>query len=204
MRRTVLTVTPPAGVDTSHWPMTLDIEENFYFKPDAGRLLVSPADETPMPPCDVQPDELDIAIAIDRLMRATTIEVARVERKWAGLRSFVSDKTTVNGFDPLADGFFWLAGQGGYGIQTAEAMARCAVSLIECGELADRYPRRWPRRREPQSGAVPGLEVALALAVILFGLVEDALGGGEADIGRLVVAHRAQHPGEIELGISEA
>ena len=122
--------------------MTLDVEENFYFKPDAGRLLVSPADETPMPPCDVQPDELDIAIAIDRLMRATTIEVARVERKWAGLRSFVADKTTVCGFDPLADGFFWLAGQGGYGIQTAEAMARCAASLIEGGELADRYPRR--------------------------------------------------------------
>ena len=135
MRRTVLTVTPPAGIDSSRWPMTLDIEENFYFKPDAGRLLVSPADETPMPPCDVQPDELDIAIAIDRLTRATTIDVARVERKWAGLRSFVPDKTTVNGFDPLADGFFWLAGQGGYGIQTAEAMARCAVSLIERGEL---------------------------------------------------------------------
>jgi D-arginine dehydrogenase len=134
-RRTVLTIAPPAGADTSHWPMTLDIEENFYFKPDAGRLLVSPADETPMPPCDVQPDELDIAIAIDRLTRATTIEVMRVERKWAGLRSFVPDKTTVNGFDPLADGFFWLAGQGGYGIQTAEAMARCAASLIESGEL---------------------------------------------------------------------
>ena len=134
-RRTVLTVPPPAGIDTAHWPMTLDIGENFYFKPDAGRLLVSPADETPMPPCDVQPDELDIAIAIDRLTRATTIEVARVERKWAGLRSFVADKTTVNGFDPLADGFFWLAGQGGYGIQTAEGMARCAVSLIETGEL---------------------------------------------------------------------
>jgi D-arginine dehydrogenase len=134
-RRTVLTVTPPAAIDTAHWPMTLDVGENFYFKPDAGRLLVSPADETPMPPCDVQPDELDIAIAIDRLTRATTIEVARVERKWAGLRSFVADKTTVNGFDPLAEGFFWLAGQGGYGIQTAEAMARCAVSLIETGEL---------------------------------------------------------------------
>ena len=134
-RRTVLTVAPPVGIDSSRWPMTLDIEENFYFKPDAGRLLVSPADETPLPPCDVQPDELDIAIAIDRLTRATTIEVARVERKWAGLRSFVPDKTTVNGFDPLADGFFWLAGQGGYGIQTAEAMARCAVSLIDGGEL---------------------------------------------------------------------
>jgi len=135
MRRTVLTITPPPGTDTSRWPMTLDIEERFYFKPDAGRLLVSPADETPMPPCDVQPDELDIAIAIDRLTRATTIEVTRVERKWAGLRSFVQDKTTVNGFDPLADGFFWLAGQGGYGIQTAEAMARCAVSLIDVSEL---------------------------------------------------------------------
>jgi D-arginine dehydrogenase len=135
MRRTVLTIASPLGIDSARWPMSLDIGENFYFKPDAGRLLVSPADETPVPPCDVQPDELDIAIAIDRLMRATTIEVPRVERKWAGLRSFVPDKTTVNGFDPLADGFFWLAGQGGYGIQTAEAMARCAASLIEAGVL---------------------------------------------------------------------
>ena len=84
-----------------------------------------------MPACDVQPDELDVAIAIDRLMSATTIAVTRVERKWAGLRSFVADKTTVCGFDPLADGFFWLAGQGGYGIQTAEGMARCSASLID-------------------------------------------------------------------------
>jgi D-arginine dehydrogenase len=134
-RRTALTIAAPVGIDTGQWPMTLDVAETFYFKPESGRLLVSPADETPMPPCDVQPDELDIAIAIDRLMRATTIEVARVERKWAGLRSFVADKTTVNGFDPLAEGFFWLAGQGGYGIQTAEGMARCALSLIETGEL---------------------------------------------------------------------
>ena len=130
-RRTALTISPPAGLDTSAWPMTLDVGETFYFKPDAGRLLVSPADETPIEPCDVQPDELDVAIAIDRLMQATTIEVTRVERKWAGLRSFVADKTTVCGFDPLAEGFFWLAGQGGYGIQTAEGMARCAVSLID-------------------------------------------------------------------------
>jgi D-arginine dehydrogenase len=129
-RRTALTIAPPAGIETHAWPMTLDVGESFYFKPDAGRLLVSPADETPMEPCDVQPDEFDVAIAIDRLTRATTIEVARVERKWAGLRSFVADKTTVCGFDPLADGFFWLAGQGGYGIQTAEGMARCAASLI--------------------------------------------------------------------------
>jgi D-arginine dehydrogenase len=134
-RRTALTIAPPAGLDIGGWPMTLDVGETFYFKPDAGRLLVSPADETPVEPCDVQPEELDIAIAIDRLMQATTIEVTHVERKWAGLRSFVADKTTVCGFDPLADGFFWLAGQGGYGIQTAEAMARCAVSLIDAGAL---------------------------------------------------------------------
>jgi D-arginine dehydrogenase len=134
-RRTALTIAPPAEVEIAAWPMTLDVAESFYFKPDAGKLLVSPADETPMPPCDVQPDELDIAIAIDRLMRATTIEVTRVERKWAGLRSFVADKTTVCGFDPLAEGFFWLAGQGGYGIQTAEGMARCATALIDGGSL---------------------------------------------------------------------
>jgi D-arginine dehydrogenase len=134
-RRTALTIAAPAGIDSAQWPMTLDVGETFYFKPESGRLLVSPADETPMPPCDVQPDELDIAVAIDRLTRATTIEVTRVERKWAGLRSFVADKTTVNGFDPLAEGFFWLAGQGGYGIQTAEGMARCALSLIVTGEL---------------------------------------------------------------------
>jgi D-arginine dehydrogenase len=134
-RRTALTIAPPPAIDTGHWPMTLDIAETFYFKPDAGKLLVSPADETPMPPCDVQPEELDVAIAIDRLVRATTIEVTRVERRWAGLRSFVADKTTVCGFDPLAEGFFWLAGQGGYGIQTAEGMARCAASLIDIGKL---------------------------------------------------------------------
>jgi D-arginine dehydrogenase len=134
-RRTAMIVAPPPSLDTGQWPMTLDVGETFYFKPDAGKLLVSPADETQMPPCDVQPDELDVAIAIDRLMQATTIEVTRVERKWAGLRSFVSDKTTVCGFEPLADGFFWLAGQGGYGIQTAEGMARCATSLIDGGGL---------------------------------------------------------------------
>jgi D-arginine dehydrogenase len=130
-RRTALTIAPPPDTDTSQWPMTLDVGESFYFKPDAGRLLVSPADETPIEACDVQPEDIDIAEAMDRLERATTITGARVQRKWAGLRSFVADKTTVCGFDPLADGFFWLAGQGGYGIQTAEGMARCAVSLID-------------------------------------------------------------------------
>jgi len=100
-------------------------------------LLVSPADETPIAPCDAQPEELDVALAIDRLMRDTIVEVRHVERKWAGLRSFVVDKTPVVGFDPLASGFFWLAGQGGYGIQTAEGMATTATGLITTGGLPD-------------------------------------------------------------------
>jgi len=129
-RRTALIVPPPADIDTSRWPLTIDVEETGYFKPESGKLLVSPADETAVEPCDVQPDELDVAFAIDRLMHNTTIEVRRVERKWAGLRCFVADKTPVVGCDPLAPGFFWLAGQGGYGIQTADAMARSAAALL--------------------------------------------------------------------------
>ena len=135
-RRTALIVAAPAGIDTARWPLTVDAAETGYFKPDAGKLLVSPADETPVPPCDVQPEELDVAIAVGRLMQATTIEVRHVERKWAGLRCFVADKTPVCGFDPLAAGFFWLAGQGGYGIQTAEGLARGTAGLI----AADRVP----------------------------------------------------------------
>jgi D-arginine dehydrogenase len=134
-RRTALIVAPPPGRDIRAWPLAIDVGESVYFKPDAGRLLVSPADETAVLPCDVQPEEMDVALAIDRLMQATTITVRQVERKWAGLRSFVADKTPVVGFDPLAEGFFWLAGQGGYGIQTAEGMALCAASLVGEGRL---------------------------------------------------------------------
>jgi len=134
-RRTALTVAAPDEFDTRGWPMVIDAEETGYFKPDAGKLLVSPADETPVEPQDIQPEEIDVAVAVDRLMRATTITVGRVERKWAGLRSFVPDHTPVNGFDLLADGFFWLAGQGGYGIMTAEGMARTAAALIAGGKL---------------------------------------------------------------------
>ncbi len=132
-RRTVLTFDGPAGVDCAAWPLTVDVDEQFYFKPESGRLLASPADETPMPPCDVQPDDLDIAIAIDRLQRATTLAVPRIVSKWAGLRSFVADKTPTVGYDDKVEGFFWLAGQGGYGIQTAPSMGRVACALA-CGE----------------------------------------------------------------------
>ena len=120
--------TPP-GVDAAHWPFVFDIAEEFYFKPDAGRLVVSPADETPSPPCDAQADEMDIAICIDRLQQAVDLPVQRIVRSWAGLRSFTTDRTPVVGYDPTLPGFFWLAGQGGYGIQTAPALGRLAAAL---------------------------------------------------------------------------
>ncbi|HVM79262.1 MAG TPA: FAD-binding oxidoreductase [Stellaceae bacterium] len=128
-RRTAFTIEPPARHDTSRWPMVIDIEETLYFKPESGRLLVSPADETPVAPCDVQPEELDIAEAADRLQARTDIEVRRIVRKWAGLRSFVRDKTPVVGPAPGAPGFLWLAGQGGYGIMTSPAMGRLVTAL---------------------------------------------------------------------------
>ncbi|MGI4800297.1 MAG: NAD(P)/FAD-dependent oxidoreductase [Janthinobacterium lividum] len=130
MRRTALIVDLPSGTDAARWPMVIDTDEAFYFKPDGGRLLLSPADETPMPPCDVQPDELDIAIAVDRVQQAADLPVRRVVRSWAGLRSFTADRTPVVGFDPVVPDLFWLAGQGGYGIQTAPAMGRLAAALL--------------------------------------------------------------------------
>lgn len=128
-RRTAVLVDLPPGVDAEHWPMLLDVEEQFYAKPDAGLLLLSPGDETPTIACDASPDELDIAIAIDRLQNATTLEVRRVRSKWAGLRSFVADRSPVVGFDAVQPGFFWAAALGGYGIQTAPALSRVAASL---------------------------------------------------------------------------
>lgn len=129
-RRTAFTAPAPAGTDISGWPLVIDADEGFYFKPDAGMLLASPANEDPMTPQDVQPEELDVAIAVDRLEQATTMTFPKVRRKWAGLRSFVADKTPVAGFAPDAPGFFWLAGQGGYGIQTAPALGELAAALV--------------------------------------------------------------------------
>ena len=130
MRRTALTFDPPADTRFRGWPVTLDASEQFYFRTEAGRILLSPADETPMPPCDVQPEDLDVALAVDRLERATTLTVERVTHKWAGLRSFYPDRTPVVGMDPRAPGFVWLAGQGGYGIMTSPAMGRIAAALV--------------------------------------------------------------------------
>ncbi len=129
-RRTAFTCDTPVGLDAAQWPMVIDVAETYYFKPDAGVLLVSPANADPVNPQDVQPEELDVAIAVDRLETVTTLKIRQVKRKWAGLRSFVEDKTPVVGFAPDAPGFFWLAGQGGYGIQTAPAMGELAAALV--------------------------------------------------------------------------
>ena len=134
-RRTVFTFDPPAGSSSDAWPLGIDVDEELFFKPDAGRLMCSPADETPSPPCDAQPEDIDIAIAIDRLGRATTLEVNRIVSRWAGLRSFVSDHSLVIGPDADLEGFYWVAGQGGYGIQTSPAVARTIAALATGGDV---------------------------------------------------------------------
>ena len=128
LRRTALLFDPQAGA-TAGWPAVIAADESFYFKPDAGLLLASPADETPSDPCDAQPEELDIAVCVDRIEAATTLQVRRVTRTWAGLRTFAPDRTPVVGYDGRAEGFFWLAGQGGYGVQTAPALSETAAAL---------------------------------------------------------------------------
>jgi len=128
-RRTAFIFQPPPGISPENWPVVHDIHETFYFKPDAGKILASPADETPMQPCDVHHEEIDIAVAIDRIQRSASLPVIHIERKWAGLRSFVSDGCPVVGYDPQVAGFFWIAGQGGYGIETSPAIGRLSASL---------------------------------------------------------------------------
>ena len=135
MRRTAMIIDGPPGADVRAWPMVIDADEDFYFKPDAGRLLASPADETPVEPHDAWADEMDVAICIERVQAAADVPVQRIVRSWAGLRSFVADRSPVIGYDEAARGFFWLAGQGGYGVQTAPAAARAATALARCEDL---------------------------------------------------------------------
>lgn len=129
-RRTALLVDPPPGYEVHAWPMLVDVEERFYAKPDAGKLLLSPADATPSPPVDAQPEELDVAVAVDRVTQALDLTVRRIDHRWAGLRTFAPDGDPVAGFAPGAPAFFWLAGQGGYGIQTAPALSEAAAALL--------------------------------------------------------------------------
>ncbi len=129
LRRTAFIVAPPPRSDVTGWPMVADVTDTFYFKPESGRLLVSPADATPVPPGDARPDELDVAAAIDRVRAATTLPIRHVSRAWAGLRSAVPDDTPVIGAAPDAPGFFWLAALSGYGVQSAPAAGRLAAAL---------------------------------------------------------------------------
>jgi D-arginine dehydrogenase len=123
------------------WPLLNDVRQSWYARTEARtRLMVSPADETPMYPHDVQPDEMDVAVAIDRMQRALDIDVRRVERSWSGLRTFTPDRSLALGWDRSAEGFFWCVGQGGYGIQTSPAAGRLVADLIsrrDPGEAAN-------------------------------------------------------------------
>ena len=145
LRRTmaVLRIDPPPPPDMM---VVMDAAGEFYFKPDGGRLWLSPHDEIPDVPHDVRPDEMDLAVVIDRFEQATTVSVKRLESSWAGLRTFAPDRLPVFGFDDAVDGFFWCAGQGGFGIQTAPAAGRqCAALLLGASPALD--PSPWQVRR---------------------------------------------------------
>jgi D-arginine dehydrogenase len=132
-RRTALLL--DVGTDVRKWPMVHRVQGGLYFKPEADRLMLSLGDATPSPPCDAQPEELDLATLAQRFEEATTHAVQRLGRSWAGLRSFLPDERPAVGFDPHVEGFFWLIGQGGFGMQTAPAMSDIAAALL-CGREA--------------------------------------------------------------------
>jgi len=129
MRRTAAIV--PLADDIAEWPLVMDIAGRYYCEPETGGLLISPADETPLAPCDAQPDELDVALALERVRDASGLPLRSVRRAWAGLRTFASDRVPVLGEDPTAPGFWWLAGQGGAGIKTAPAMAQLLACAMD-------------------------------------------------------------------------
>jgi D-arginine dehydrogenase len=130
LRRTAFIVAPPPGAEVTGWPMVADVTETFYFKPESGRLLLSPSDATPVPPGDARPDDIDVAAAIDRVQAATTLVIRHVQRAWAGLRTAAADDTPVIGEAPGAPGFCWLAGLSGYGVQSAPATGQLAAALL--------------------------------------------------------------------------
>ena len=130
LRRSVFVFPPPEGVSVAGWPMVWDIGNRFYFEPEGPLLLVSPVDETPSEPCDARPETEDLALGVEELEEATTLQVRGVRRTWAGLRTFTGDSVPAAGFDSDHPGFFWLAGQGGYGIKTSPALGRLTAALI--------------------------------------------------------------------------
>lgn len=133
LRRTIIAFDAPPGQEVRDWPFTKTAVDDFYMLPESGRLLACPVDEVPSEPTDAQPEEYDIALAAAKVEHYTSLAVRRIGHSWAGLRTFTHDRVPVAGFAPDADGFFWLAGQGGYGLQTAPAMSAIAEALITGG-----------------------------------------------------------------------
>ncbi len=129
-RRTVITFDAPEAGDITRWPISLEINGKFYFKGDAGRVLATACDETPWHPCDVQPEELDIAITAQEVEKYTRMEVNRVAQSWAGLRTFTPNHQPVVDYDPALSGFVWLVGQGGWGVLTSPALGRCCAGVV--------------------------------------------------------------------------
>ncbi len=137
LKRTVFTFDGPEEMPISGWPLVMDIGESYYFKPDAGVLLATPADETPVSPADVLPEDYDVAVGVARVEQATTLQIEKVRSCWAGLRTFSKDRVMVIGEDWRKQGFYWLAGQGGYGIMSAPANAQLLAALISKSDLPD-------------------------------------------------------------------
>ena len=129
-RRTIITFDAPAGGDVTKLPFAKTVGDELYFAPESGRLFASPMDEVPTEPSDAQPDEMEVALAAFRMEERTIVKVDRIHSRWAGLRTFAPDRHPAVGFAPELDGFFWLAGQGGFGLQTSPAVARIAAALI--------------------------------------------------------------------------
>jgi D-arginine dehydrogenase len=130
MRRTIITFDAPPGTDLQRLPFAKTVGDQLYFAPESGRLFASPMDEVPSDPMDAQPDEYEVALAAHRMEERTTVRVRKIHSKWAGLRTFTRDRHPAVGFAPDAEGFFWLAGQGGFGLQTSPAMAAVVESLV--------------------------------------------------------------------------
>jgi D-arginine dehydrogenase len=129
-RRTIITFDAPPGTQLDGLPFAKTVGDELYFAPESGRLFASPMDEVPSDPTDAQPEEYEVALAAYRMEERTTVKVERIHSRWAGLRTFAPDKHPAVGFAPDADGFFWLAGQGGFGLQTSPAVAAVVASLI--------------------------------------------------------------------------
>jgi D-arginine dehydrogenase len=133
LRRTIIVLDPPAGSNVRSWPFVKSAVDDFYILPEGGRLMASPVDEVADDPCDARPEDYDVAVAAWKVEQYTTLTVTRIAHRWAGLRTFTADRVPITGFAPDAPGFFWLAGQGGYGLQTAPAMAAAAEALATGG-----------------------------------------------------------------------